>query len=60
MANIPADLVYLIGHDDLVSFGSSSTEFMTAPGYAGFLAAIGTVMDCNSSLAAMEVAHEPM
>jgi hypothetical protein len=60
MANVPADIVYLIGHDDLVSFGSSSTEFMTAPGYRSFLGAINSVMDCNSALSAMEVTHAPM
>ncbi len=60
MADTPADVVYLVGYDDLVAFGESSTEFMTAPGYGGFLAAVGDTMDCNSSLAAMRVTHAPM
>jgi hypothetical protein len=60
MANVPADIIYLVGHDDLLSFGSSSTDFMTAPGYASLMGALGSVMDCNSSLAAMEVVHVPM
>ncbi len=60
MSNTPADVVYLVGYDDLVSFGSESTDFMTSPGYDGVISALSDTMDCNSGLAAMEVVHTPM
>ena len=59
MADVPADLIYLVVYDDILSFGSGATDFMTSPGSEAVGAAAGNLMDCNSGLYGTRLIHAP-
>ncbi|MCZ6501401.1 MAG: hypothetical protein O6945_02680 [Gammaproteobacteria bacterium] len=59
LSGLPADVVYLVAHDDLIVFGSSNTKFFMSPGGQSSQFALSTVMDCTGALYSGEVIHAP-
>ena len=51
--------MYLVGHDDLVAFGSVNTKILTSDAGVANNFALSTVMDCNAGLYAGETIHTP-
>jgi hypothetical protein len=59
IANTPADLVYLVAHNDLISFGSHNTSVVMSEAGEAANNALFQVMDCEGGLYAGDVIHTP-
>lgn len=59
IANTPYDLVYLVVHSDLASFGRINTALFTSPGGAFVGAGFDSVMRCESGLFLSNVVRVP-
>jgi hypothetical protein len=59
IANTPADLIYLIGHDDITAFGSNNTGMVTSKAGAAAGSALNQVMDCSGGLYSGNTVHVP-
>jgi len=59
LANVPADVIYLIAHDDLLSFGSENTESFTSPAWAAVGRQLNDTMDCNGALYSINLIRVP-
>jgi hypothetical protein len=59
LANTPADIVYFVGHNDMVTFGKSSTMNLMSAAGAASNQSVARVMDCNGSLNGGSIIHAP-
>lgn len=59
IADTPYDLVYLVVHSDLESFGSTNTELFTSDGGQVVGAGFDSVMSCESGLFQSNVVRTP-
>jgi hypothetical protein len=59
LANVPADVVYLVAHDDLIAFGSENTNSFTSPSWAAVSEQIDDTMDCKGALYSINLIRVP-
>jgi len=59
ISNAPYDVVYVIAHDDLASFGSTNTDLFTSSGGAAVGAGFDSVMRCTGGLFQGKVVRTP-